>query len=218
MHKLFIKALHTEDPGREEPAATRDRLKAFFPPGSVRRMTQLGLMVGYSLEKIGGLSCEPMVYASIFGEGRSLEAYLDSFPDASPTLFQTDIHPSGAQQGLIARKQPVTTFIPLSGGPHLAGQALINALLCPEPTVMLCGGDEKGTWLSEHGAASDVGFAFALALEHAASPGQLGCLKLTRNSREEGGLDLHDFFQHLHSHSPYSGPAAPGWDLEISWL
>src|SRR5690606_8915593 len=164
MFERWITALHTEAPGNEEPAATRDRLKDRFPKNATRRMTQLGLLVGASLEPLAINADDTLVYASAFAETRALENYLDSFPTPSPTLFQTSIHPSAAQQALIARQQAVRQFFPMTGDAWLAAQALQVALLADTPRAILCGGEERGTWLLDNHSASDRVFAFALAL------------------------------------------------------
>ena len=115
MLERFLQALSTDLPGDEDPAATRLRLKARFPAGAVRRMTQLGLLVGATLADLITEQDDTLIYASQFGEGRALESYLDSFPTPSPTLFQTSIQPSGVQQGLIGRQQAIREVFPLCG-------------------------------------------------------------------------------------------------------
>ena len=64
-------------------------------------MTVLGMLVGAALGDLRPGAEDAVVYATAFGESRALEAYLDSFPEASPTQFQTSIHPSGVQQALV---------------------------------------------------------------------------------------------------------------------
>ena len=105
MFERYIQAVRTDDSGPEEPAATRERLRAAFAPGATRRMTQLGLLVGATLGPLEPAEDDAIVYASSYGESRALEAFLESFPFPSPTLFQTSIHPSGVQQGLIGRQR-----------------------------------------------------------------------------------------------------------------
>src|SRR3954462_11310267 len=155
MLETYLHALSLADAGQEDPAVTRDRLKDRFPRGATRRMTQLGLLVGAALDDLGPRADDAVVYASAFAETRALEGYLDSFPSASPTLFQTSIHPSAVQQALIGRQHAVGEFFPLTGRGHLVMQALQAALLSPAPRVLVCGGDERGTWLLEQRAASD---------------------------------------------------------------
>src|SRR5690349_16951016 len=147
MLERYVHALSLADIGDEEPAATRERLKDRFPRGATRRMTQLGLLIGAALEELAPQSDDAVVYASAYAETRALENYLDSFPAASPTLFQTSIHPSAVQQELIGRQHPVNEFFPLTGRAHLVAHAVQAALLCDAPRVLLCGGEERGTWL-----------------------------------------------------------------------
>ena len=222
MLERWITALHTEDPGLEEPAATRDRFKERFPKNATRRMTQLGLLVGASLEPLGLTENDTLVYASGYAETRALESYLDSFPGASPTLFQTSIHPSAVQQALIVRQQAVRQFFPVTGGACLPAQALQTALLADTPRAVLCGGEERGTWLLENNAASDRAFAFALALS--ASPaGALARLTLTVDDNPEDNaanirFALADFFDVLHTRRPFDGCIAPSRRLTLAWL
>jgi hypothetical protein len=217
MLERFIQAVRTDAPGAEEPAATRERLKARFAPGAVRRMTQLGMFVGAALGELQPGEDDALVYATQFGEGRALEGYLDSFPGASPTLFQTSIHPSGAQQGLIGRQRSVREFFPLAGGNQLVVTALQAALLSSVGRVLFCGGEERGTWLVPHGAASDRAFAFALALTQARTAETCGRLALEAATVVDGSLSLADWFELLHNRRPFSGAVAPGWRLILEW-
>jgi hypothetical protein len=216
MLERYIQAIRTDDPGLEEPAATRERLKGSFAPGAVRRMTQLGLLVGAAVGELAPTEDDTVVYASAFGEGRALEAYLNSFPAASPTLFQTSIHPSAVQQVLIGRQRSVREFFPLSGGPYLAGQAVLTVLLAPAPRVLLCGGEERGTWLVEHGATSAITFAFALALTRTPDATTIGRLALAP-VEGTGALPLAAWFELLHRRQPFTGVVAPGWQLLLEW-
>ncbi len=177
MIERYISAMAIEAPGREEPAATRERLRAIFPPGATRRMTQLGMLLGSVLNPIGPGEEDAIVYASTYAENRALEAYLASFPAASPMLFQTSIHPSAVQQVLIARQQPVRHFYPLTGRGQIAAHAAQTALLDPGARSILCGGEERGPWLLDHGVGSPESFAFAVALS-GGSAGALGSLGL----------------------------------------
>src|SRR5512146_1670953 len=131
MLERFIQDLHTAEADQEEPAETRTRLKGRFAAGAARRMTQLGMLVGATLDALHPTEADAVVYASCFGESRTLEGYLESFPEASPTLFQTSVHPSGVQQGLIGWQRPAREVFPLSGDDQLVVQALLTALLAP---------------------------------------------------------------------------------------
>ena len=110
MLERYLQGLSLDEPDGEDLAATRERLKNRFPRGATRRMTQLGLLVGAALEDLAPQPDDALVYASAYAETRALEGYLDSFPAASPTLFQTSIHPSAVQQALISRQLEVGEF------------------------------------------------------------------------------------------------------------
>ncbi len=216
MLERFITEVRTDDPGAEEPAATRARLKERFPAGAARRMTVLGMLVGAALDDLRPGGDDAIVYASAFGESRALEAFLDSFPEASPTQFQLSIHPSGAQQALIGRQQPVGELFPHAGGEGLPGQALVTALLAPAGRVLGAGGEERGTWLTAAGAAADRTYAWALALTRDPGPAPLGRLELSADENE-GGLAPEAWFELLRGRRAYDGPAAPGWRLRLAW-
>ena len=215
---LGATAIATGLSDHEEPAATRERLKTRFAPGAVRRMTQLGLLVGAVLGELEPGEEDTLVYASQFGESRALEGYLDSFPSASPTLFQTSIHPSGAQQGLIGRQRSVREFFPLAGGAQLVASAVQAALLAASERALFCGGEECGTWLVASGAASDRAFAFALALTRTQQSGTVGRIALEPMVDATGALALADWFEFLHNRRPFAGAVAPGWRLLLEWL
>jgi len=217
MLERWITALHLENPGLEEPAATRERLRDRFPKNATRRMTQLGLLVGAALEPLSPSENDTLVYASAYGETRALEGYLDSFPSASPTLFQTSIHPSAVQQALIARQQAVRQFFPVTGDTGLPAQAISVALLADTPRAILCGGEERGTWLLDHAAASARAFAFALALS-ATPEGALGRLSLTPVATNAAPpFTLAGFFDLLNERRAFSAEVAPGFLLTLDW-
>lgn len=216
MLELFIQDLRTEDPGPEEPAATRARLKARFSPGAARRMTLLGMLIGAVVDDLQPAESDTVVYASCFGEGRTLESYLDSFPDASPTLFQTSIHPSGLQQGLIGRQRSIREVFPQAGGDQLIVQALLTAMLAPAARAVLAGGEEQGTWLVPVGAAGDRTFAYAAALAREPGLQPLGRLSL-HPADATGGLTPAAWFDLLHRRRPFDGLAASGWRLQLAW-
>ncbi len=217
MLERFITALHTEDFPLEEPVATRERLKDHFPKNATRRMTQLGLLVGAALEPLAPAEDDTIVYASGYAETHALEGYLDSFPAPSPTLFQTSIHPSAVQQALIARQQAVREYFPLTGGAYLPAQALQVALLADTPRTILCGGEERGTWLLASGLSSPRSFAFALALS--VSPaGSLGRLALTAESGPlHARLTLMAFFDLLLSRRSFDEAISPSLRLTLAW-
>lgn len=216
MLSAYIQIVTTEDPGLEEPSGTRDRLKDRFPRGATRRMTQLGLLVGAALEPLNPGELDTLVYASEFAESRALEGYLDSFPGPSPTLFQTSIHPSAVQQYLIQRQQPVRTFFPMTGRTHLVAQALQTALLAETPRSIVCGGEERATWLLENNAASPRTFAFAIALTRDPA-GALGQLTLEPSPATEGELSLSHWFDALRLRESLALNPCAGLSLTLSW-
>lgn len=218
MLERYAHALSLADVGAEDIAVTRDRLKEHFPRGATRRMTQLGLLVGRALDELAPRPDDAVVYASAYAETRALESYLDSFPSASPTLFQTSIHPSAVQQALIGRQHAIGEFFPLTGREHLVAHAVQTALLSPAPRVLLCGGEERGTWLLEQRLASDRSFAFALALT-AEPAGALARVALAAGSETEPAtaFSLPEFFGALAARSPLDLIAAPGLRLTLAW-
>ena len=221
-HLLFIQALRTDDAGAEESAITRERLKEIFPKLASRRMTQLGLVLGSTLLPLSPGEEDAIIYVSEYAETRALEGYLDSFPSASPTLFQTSIHPSAVQQALIGRQQPIREFFPVTGRSHLVVRALETALTANAPRTLLCGGEERGTWLLERGTASARTFGFTLTLTREPA-NALGCIALstfTGNGAPlaaEAALSLPDFFDALHQRRALDLQAAPGVRLVLTW-
>jgi len=221
MLERWITALHTEDAGLETPAATRERLKERFPKNATRRMTQLGLLVGVALEPLRPEHNDAIIYASGYAETRALEGYLDSFPTPSPTLFQTSIHPCAVQQSLITHQRSIRQFMPLTGGDRLPAQALLTAFLAGTPRVILCGGEERGTWLLEYGRASDRTFAFALSLSATPVAGALARIELEFSDAPDSSdatLPLPAFFDCLHERRPIDMGILPGRRLRINWL
>jgi hypothetical protein len=173
----FIHHLRVERPASTETAAgARERLGGRFPRGAARRMTHLGMLIGAAFEDLALTPDDAVVYATTFAETRALEDFLGSFPAASPLLFQTSIHPGGVQQVLIGRQQQAARLWPLAGRERLVEQALLAALLETAARVVVAGGEERGTWLLDHGMASDRAFAFAFLLtrEPEGSIGRLG--------------------------------------------
>lgn len=219
MLERYLLALSVEDVGLEDPAGTRERLKDRFPRGATRRMTQLGMLIGVALDQLGPKKEDTVVYASEFAETRALEGYLDSFPTASPTLFQTSIHPSAVQQALIGRQHPVGEFFPLTGRGHLVAQAFQTALVSPAPRVILCGGEERGTWLLEQRAASERTFAFALALGREPADA-LARVSLQAVAAETPvvALSLPEFCDALRMRQALDVVAAPGLRFCFTWV
>jgi hypothetical protein len=170
MLSRYIHSVRTELPAGDETAAgARVRLANKFPRTTLRRMTHLGMLLGSVLEEAALGPDDALVYASAYAETRALEDFLQSFPAASPLLFQTSIHPGGVQQVLIGRQQPIARLWPLAGRRRLVEQALLTALLETAARVAVAGGEERGTWLLEHGIASARAFAVGLVLTREAT-------------------------------------------------
>lgn len=205
-------------PSDEDADAARDRLGACFPRGATRRMTHLGLLVGAALDGLAVRVEDTVIYASTYAETRALEDYLQSFPQPSPMLFQTSIHPSAVEQALIARRQPVRRFLPFSGRERLVGDVLLAALLDPSPRVILVGGEERGTWMLEHGVASDRAFAFALALDAdaAGASGRVAFLPDAKAAPDEPGPSLAKLADALAERRPLRWPDAGG-QFMLAW-
>lgn len=206
-------------PATEDAAAARVRLAACFPRTSLRRMTHLGLLLGHVLEDSGIGAEDAVVYASSYAETRALEDYLGSFPHPSPLLFQTSIHPSGVQQGLIARQQPIARLWPMAGRARLLEHALLAALLEPAARVALAGGEERGTWMLDLGHAADRAFAFAAVF---GPPAGSGRTPAPARIRFVPGDDAHDdscpsllaFAEALGARSPLAWKGSGGcWSL-----
>lgn len=217
MLERYLQQVHTDDAGQETLAATRERLKAAFPPGATRRMTQLGMVVGSLLAKVAPGPDDTLVYASTFAESRSLESYLDSFPTASPTLFQTSIHPSGAQQGLIVKQRSIREVFSHCGVGQMPAQTILTAMLSPAPRAIVCGGEERGDWLVKFHSAQERTFGYALALTREPGPAPAGRLTLVQTD-EAGALSHSEWFDLLHRRSPLERTAALGWRLQLTWL
>ncbi|MGD1030778.1 MAG: hypothetical protein ABSA05_06510 [Opitutaceae bacterium] len=225
MLERFVSCVGTDDAGAGEPAAIRARLRGVFAPAFGRRATILGLLIGGVLREALEGDCDAIVYGSTFGETRTLADFLDSFPHPSPTLFQTSVHPSPVQQVMIDRQQPVREYIPLAGRRCLAARVLLTALLCPADRVVLCGGEEHGSWLSDFRMGSDRSFAFAMVLGRSRDASTQGRLRLEPigetapepSGGEQGAMSLSEFFDLLHARRDYKGPVSAEWRLEVEW-
>jgi hypothetical protein len=216
MLERFIQAIYTDDAGAETQAQTRERLKGSFAPGATRRMTQLGMVVGAALNKLDPAADDTLVYSSTYAESRSLESYLDGFPSASPTLFQTSIHPSGAQQAMIGRQRSLGEVFSHSGMGQMPAQSLLTALLAPADRVLLCGGEEHGDWLVNYYSAQDRSFGYALALTREPGSAPLGRLALVP-AEVTGTMKHSEWFDLLHQRRALDGPIALGWRLQLNW-
>ena len=219
MTERFIhhRAVERPDP-TETAAAARERLRDRFPRNALRRMTHLGLLLGSVLDGVALSPDDAVVYASSFAETRALEDFLHSFPAASPLLFQTSIHPGGVQQVLIGRQQPIARLWPMAGRARLVEHALLTALMETAPRVMLLGGEERGSWLLDHGMASAHAFAFALELtaQRTGAVGAVACHPLA-GSHDERCPALAEFADALAERRPMAWRGG-GVEWSITWL
>lgn len=218
MNELHIlkKAIWTEPP--ETGAEAFEALKSGFPKRVVRRMTRLGMQLSRVLGELELDEACGLVYATSYSEACTIEKYLASFPYPSPQAFQTSIHPGGVEQFLIHNKQPVTEFFPLAGGDDLLLRALDTARLCAGETVVLCGGEERGSWLRDVGLSSETNYAWALKVRRGSDEGSIGRIAWRGLAEAKGTATLMtDFVQALQRQRPYHYNAPGGGELELSW-
>jgi hypothetical protein len=202
-----------DDAGAEAETAFREGL----PRNAARRMTRLGLLCARVLRAMPADDSAAVVYATSMSESRTLEAYLDSFPEASPTRFQGSIHPAGAQQALIALGRPAREFYPLAGGRNLFDQALQTCLLAEAEEVILVAGEEKGGWLSEIGMAGNRSFAFALQLSRR-EEGARAVVRHTPEPSRAAAADLAEIFDRLENRTDWEIPSCPAGNWHWQWL
>jgi len=217
MIERFIQHVGVEFPNPQETATeARARLADRLPRPALRRMTHLGMLLGGALHGLPLSRDDAVVYATTFAETRALEDYLTSFPAASPSLFQTSIHPSAVQQVLIGRQQPVVRLWPLAGRSRLVEQALLTALLETAPRVIFAGGEERGTWMLQHGLAAPQPFAFAALLTRDAA-NALGRVAFQPGDQPDDPCPTLDNFGHaLAAHEGISWRGAGGtWS--VAW-
>jgi hypothetical protein len=208
MPERFVHACRVIDLPPASEAADLADLKKRLPSKQARRMSGLGVLIAHVLADLPITRDSAIIYATTYTESRALEAYLASFPYASPTHFQTSIHPGGIEQALILNQQPVAALYPLAGRQDLLSQALSLACLEQRPDVFVIAGEESGTWLTEAGVASERSFAFALHLSTQPSSA-LATLRLTPDAGPSATPKLPDFTSCLTTredmawHSPF---------------
>jgi hypothetical protein len=218
MIERHLHHVRVERPAADENAAgARARLADRFPRNALRRMTHLGMLIGAVVDRDSLGPEDALVYASTFAETRALEDFLTSFPAASPSLFQTSIHPGGVQQVLIGRQQPIARLWPHAGRRRLVEQALLSALLEPAERVAIVGGEERGTWMLENRMASEAAFAFGAILTREAN-GAAGRITFEPGeANDEPCPTLEEFSKALETRVALRWRGAGGaWTLE--WL
>lgn len=213
---IVQKAVWTE-PAVDDAEALAE-LKAGFTGRAARRMTRLGMQLSHVLGQLTISEASSLVYATSYSETCTIEKFLDSFPYPSPQAFQTSIHPGGVEQFLISNKQPVTEFFPLAGVDGLLFRALDTALLCAGESIVLCGGEERGTWLQKTGITSETNYAWAIELRREPVEGSLGRIVWQGLAEAEGDPTVvQHFLEALQSQSAYHYHAPEGGELELSW-
>lgn len=160
MNRRYLTSMAILAPDPADEAGVVRAIKNKIGGRSARRMTDLGLLLGEVMPQQPIDAATAVIYASAYSETRALESYLDSLPYASPIGFQTSIHPSGVEQVLIHRNQPIGAFFPLAGEPLLFWHALQCVLNCNHPQVLLLAGEQRGEWTLEHG----LGYPYTYAL------------------------------------------------------
>ncbi len=218
MNKLSIlkKAVWTE-PSLNDEAAFAE-LKSEFPGRSARRMTRLGMQMSHVLRAMPITEASSLVYATSYSETCTIEKFLDSFPYPSPQAFQTSIHPGGVEQYLIQNKQAVREFLPLAGKSDLLFRALSTSLLCQSETVILCGGEERGTWLSDTGVSSEANYAWALELQAETQSGAIGEIRWQGLAEDAGDVTIMPrFLDALSNERSFRYEGGSGAEMELSW-
>lgn len=215
MPDRFVHAFKVIDLDPQTEAAELAELKKRLPGRQARRMSGLGVLVATALAEFTLNRDTVVIYATTYTESRALESYLESFPHASPTHFQTSIHPGGIEQALILNQQAVAALYPLAGQHDILSQALALAMLEQREDVIIIAGEERGTWLTEAGVASDRSFVLALRLK-LRSQGALALLHQNTVPGTSETPSLHEFAQLLTAtadvtwHSPF-GPFSWQW-------
>lgn len=171
----------TPDAAEARVEAHRDTL----PRAQGRRMNPLGLALDLALEGDLPGANEPLVYISRHATLRAVEDFLKSFPHPSPLSFQNAIHPAGIEQCLVAKHASMGELIPVADD-NLSGvaAALRATFHAPGRVRRFVGGEERGTWLRELGAAAGETYAFAITLTDDEEPGTLGTISRDASSEE----------------------------------
>jgi hypothetical protein len=210
MPERHIHAFAGVFPDPADERATLAPIKDGMPPRAVRRMSRLGILLHHVLRGMPVGVETTLIYATTHTETHALESYLASLPYASPTAFQTSIHPGGVEQALILQQQPVGVFLPLAGESDLPLQALRCALTDTAADVIVCGGEEQGSWLQDFNLAYPYSFACALHLSTRAA-GSLGTVAWDPAAAADGlpRPSLRTFARQLHDRQNLSlgGPS-----------
>ena len=166
MNNRYIQSFSCCFPDPENEKESLAALIPDIPKRAARRMSSMGKQIHHVLNGVDLDLDTSLIYGTTFTESTALESYLESMPFASPTAFQTSIHPGGIEQALIMNKQEVGALFPLAGDQTLFLQMLQTAFTCTTPKVVLTGGEERGSWLTEFKLAYCRSFAFSLCLSN----------------------------------------------------
>lgn len=215
---LVIREAHCVSGGDDSTQEARARRKSEFPGRSARRMTHLGMLIGHCIQRLDIRESTPVVYASAYAESSSLENFIDSFPQASPMLFQTSIHPSAVEQALITHRQPIRQFYPITSECNLAGQALENAIMLGNEEVAVVAGEERGSWLCPFGLASEESFALGLSI--AKSGEGIGEIRFeeANDLSADSSIDLPSLYESINERRNLQVPSfALGEWIRLDW-
>ncbi|MBC2601047.1 hypothetical protein [Puniceicoccus vermicola] len=196
-----------------EKGQTLAELKEGVSRSARRRMTANALMIHYALKDMDLSSFRTVVYQTEYSELRTLEQYVDGFPEPSPLKFQASIHPSGVEQVFIAAQCPIERFFPLAdSSAPLAG---IQCLDIAGGEGLVIFAEESGTWLLEIGLASSVSFAAALSLSRS-EENAIGRLEWEKDSIALPGEDLGSFTRAVQERRPWHSQQSEA-RLSLEW-
>lgn len=202
----------------EDVVAGRNRLPSSISRRSARRMTHLGTLIARVLNPQAVDRSTSLIYGSTYAETRTLENYVDSFPNPSPLLFQSSIHPSAIQQLFVASRTPMGEFIPLCGDSNLVASMFNTAFRSKSGRVLLVGGEEQGSWMLEHGLASAESWAWSLELNNLPE-NAAGIVQHTQAAVPEGNpVGYARFFRDLSDHRDMTIPNPSGGSFRVSWI
>lgn len=216
LERRSILALETFELPAEPTPEQLTELREGLSRSAARRMTTLGLCLHRVLRSFPTDASIPLIYGTTFAESGALEKYLASFPTPSPLQFQASIHPAGIEQVRVAAQLPLHTFYPFAGREGLASRILQASLLLPQEHVIVCGGEERGQWLVEHGLAGERTFAFALLLGTNERNGpNVVCCDATPSTETMDGLG--PLFDALRVQRTFSLPAPGLPAISLRW-
>jgi len=211
MAELYIRKETTLEPDDEDVVVGRSRLPSTINRRGARRMTHLGTLIARVLDPESIDLDSTLVYGSTYAGSRTLEGYVDSFPNPSPLLFQSSIHPSAVQQVFVASRASVNEFIPLCGGPYLVASMFNTAFCARTARTLLVGAEERGEWMLDLGLASAESWAWCIELSQEAE-GALGTVsKIDGQSPATIPPVTHErFFRNLSDRRDLSIPSPDG--------